>query len=297
MGVRGGAGVGAAGASAGVGGRGVDRRMQAPGAEGKRQLDAYEVSEAVRLVDRLVGNEFCDWYLEIAKLRLYGEDEAAKVEVSSHLLYLLDAIPGLLPRCRPFLPGELGAWVAGGEGFSINWGYPRGDEGARDPRAEKDMEELMETITAIRTLRNELGVPPKREAHAVLVSGDEEVRNVVQNNASLIESLTRTVLTESVADENQTGEAAEKTAVALIPGGKLLIPLAELIDLEQEKSRLQAVISKKKQELSRAEGKLANKNFVSKAPPELVEQEKAKLEQHGRELAELEQQYNRYFGG
>ena len=83
---------------------------------------------------------------------------------------------------------------------------------------------------------------------------------------------------------------------SLIPGGKLLVPLAELIDIEQEKARLETTISKKKQELSRAEGKLGNKSFVAKAPPELVEKEKAKLEQHSRELAELEQQFNRYFG-
>ncbi len=276
--------------------RWVESRLQATAAEVNHLLDAYEFSEATRLLYRFVWNEFCDWYVEIAKIRLYGEDEAAKAEVSGHLLHLLDAILRLLHPFMPFLTEELAALMPGRDGFLIKADYPHGDEPARDLQAEKDMEALMETVTAIRTLRNELSVPPKKEAHTVLVSEDAEVRNVVQNNASLIESLSKTVLVESVDDESKASVAGGETAVALIPGGKLLIPLAELIDIEQEKKRLATVISRKKQEVSRASGKLANENFVKKAPPELVEKEKAKLEQHGRELAELEQQFNRYFG-
>jgi len=276
--------------------RWIDSRLQATAAEVNQLLDDYEFSEATRLLYRFVWNEFCDWYVEIAKVRLYSEDAVAKAEVSGHLLYLLDGILRLLHPFMPFLTEELAALTPGRDGFLIDAAFPRGDASVRDPQAEKDMDELMETITAVRTLRNELSVPPKKEAHAVLVSGDEEVRNVVQNNAALIESLARTVLVESVAEEGQAAGIEGQTAVALIPGGKLLIPLAELIDIEQEKARLQNVIARKKQELSRAEGKLANENFVAKAPPELVDQEKAKLEQHGRELIELEQQFNRYFG-
>ncbi len=288
--------VGPAPSAATLADRWIDSRLQATAAEVNGLLDEYEFSEATRVLYRFVWNEFCDWYVEIAKIRLYGDDEAAKAEVSGHLLYLIDAILRLLHPFMPFLTEELAAVMPGRDGFLIASAYPRGDESARDPQAEKDMEELMETIVAVRTMRNELSVPPKKEAHAVLVSREDEVRNVVQNNASLIESLAKTVLVESVADESQATAAGEQSAVVLIPGGKLLVPLAELIDIEQERTRLQGAISKKKQELTRAEGKLANENFVAKAPAELVEQEKAKLEQHGRELVELEQQFNRYFG-
>ncbi|MHB1324807.1 MAG: valine--tRNA ligase [Thermoleophilia bacterium] len=276
--------------------RWIESRLQATVAEVNQLLDSYEFSEATRLLYRFVWNEFCDWYVEIAKMRLYGDDEGEKRQVSAHLLHLLDAILRLLHPFMPFLTEELAALTPGREGYLIQAEYPRADESARDPQAEKDMEELMETITAIRTLRNELGVSPKKEAHAVLVSADEKVRNVVQFNASLIESLSKTVLVECVAEESQASTAGKQSAVALIPGGKLLLPLAELIDIEAEKARLSASISKKKQELSRAEGKLANESFVARAPAELVESERAKLEQHSRELAELEQEFNRYFG-
>ena len=276
--------------------RWIESRLQATVAEVNQLLDSYEFSEATRLLYRFVWNEFCDWYVEIAKMRLYGDDEGEKQQVSAHLLHLLDTILRLLHPFMPFLTEELAALTPGREGYLIQAEYPRADESARDPQAEKDMEELMETITAIRTLRNELGVSPKKEAHAVLVSADEKVRNVVQFNASLIESLSKTVLVECVAEESQASTAGKQSAVALIPGGKLLLPLAELIDMEAEKARLLASISRKKQELSRAEGKLANESFVARAPAELVESERAKLEQHSRELAELEQEFNRHFG-
>ncbi|MHB9112587.1 MAG: valine--tRNA ligase [Thermoleophilia bacterium] len=276
--------------------RWIESRLQATAIEVNQLLDAYDFSEATRVLYRFVWNEFCDWYVEIAKIRLYGEDEALKSQVSGHLLHLLEGILRLLHPFMPFLTEELAALMSGARGYLINSEYPRGDAAARDLGVEKEMDELMETIVAIRTMRNELGVSPRKEAHAVLVSQEAEVRSVVENNASLIESLSRTVIVESVAEESQATTAVGQAAVALIPGGKLLVPLAELIDIEQEKSRLEATISKKKQELSRAEGKLGNRSFVAKAPPELVEKEKAKLEQHSRELAELEQQFNRYFG-
>ncbi len=285
-----------AAATATLADRWIKSRLEATATDVNRLLDGYEFSEATRVLYRFVWNEFCDWYVEIAKIRLYGSDEAAKAEVSGHLLYLLDNILRMMHPFMPFLTEELAALMPGRKGFLVDSAFPSGDEKARDRQVEKDMEELMETITAIRTMRNELNVPPKKEAHAALVSADAEVRNVVQNNASLIESLSRTIISESVAEESQATTATEQCAVTIIPGGKVLVPLAELIDIDQEKTRLEAAISRKKQELSRAEGKLANENFVAKAPKELVNQEKAKLEQHGRDLAELEQQYNRYFG-
>ncbi|MDO8736475.1 MAG: valine--tRNA ligase, partial [Thermoleophilia bacterium] len=276
--------------------RWIESRLQATAIEVNQLLDAYDFSEATRLLYRFVWNEFCDWYVEIAKMRLYGEDEAQKRQVSGHLLYLLDAILRMLHPFMPFLTEELASLMPGNSGYLIEREFPRGDAAARNPVVEKEMEQLMETIVAIRTMRNELGVSPKKEAHAVLVSRDAEVRSVVQNNATLIESLSKTVIVESVAEESEATAAEGQSAVALIPGGKLLVSLAELIDVEQEKARLETTISKKKQELSRAEGKLGNKSFVAKAPPELVDKEKAKLEQHSRELAELEEQFNRYFG-
>jgi len=276
--------------------RWIESRLSATASEVNRLLDSYDYSEATKQLYRFVWNEFCDWYVEIAKIRLYGEDEAAKKEVSAHLLYLLDNILRLLHPFMPFLTEELAEMLPGNRDFLMNLAYPDGDPQARDAAAEKEMDQLMDTVVAVRTMRNELRVSPRKAASAVLVASDSDVRSVVKNGAALIESLSNTLVTEAVADEAEAAIAASEAAVALIPGGKLLVPLAGLIDIEQEKSRITQAISKKQQEVKRAEGKLGNEKFVAKAPTELVEKERAKLEQHQQELAELEQQYGRYFG-
>jgi valyl-tRNA synthetase len=276
--------------------RWIESRLSATAAEVNDLLDTFEYSEATKLLYRFVWNEFCDWYLEIAKNRLYGEDEQAKAEVSAHLLYLLDNILRLLHPFMPFLTEELASLLPGERDFLTNLSYPGAAAGPRDEAAEKEMEELMEAVVSLRTLRNELRVPPKKVARAMLVSTEPEVRNMVERGAALIESLANTAIVEFAADEEEISESRGETAVALIPGGRILVPLPGLIDVEQEKSRIMQAISKKKQEVARAEGKLGNEKFVAKAPPDLVEKERSKLVQHQSELSELEQQYKRFFG-
>ncbi|MFA5809744.1 MAG: valine--tRNA ligase [Thermoleophilia bacterium] len=271
-------------------------RFEATAADVNRLLDKYDFAEATKLLYRFVWNEFCDWYVEIVKLRLYGDDDEAKREVSANLLFILDNILRMLHPLMPFLTEELSALLPGERDYLINSAYPAGDGSARDEVAENEMELLMEAVVSIRTMRNEIGVPPKKPAKAILVSDNDGTISVVESNASLIESLTRTGLAQSVREESAVTGAGSQPAVVLIRGGKLLIPIEELIDVEQEKARLKTAISKKEQEVSRAQGKLGNKNFVAKAPPELVEQEKAKLELYEREVAELKQQFERYFG-
>ncbi len=275
--------------------RWIQSRMQQAALELGRLLDRYEFAEATRLLYRFVWNEFCDWYVEAVKPRLYGENEEQKREASGHLLYLLDHILRMLHPFMPFLSEELAAMIPGSEGFLIDREFPAGNSDLIDDEAEADMEQVMAAVTSLRTLRNELRVPPGRKAPAILVSADEQVRRVVAANAGLIESLTNTGIEQVIEAEAESGHA--RPAVAVIPGGRLLVPLEGLIDVEVEAGRIRTAISKKEQEYSRAAGKLANERFVANAPPDIVEKERNKMEQHGRELAELREQYERYFGG
>ncbi len=274
--------------------RWIDSRLTAAAAELNVLLDRYEFSEATRLLYRFVWNEFCDWYVEAVKPRLYGADEPAREEVSGHLLYLLDNVLRMLHPFMPFLTEELAAMLPKERGCLIDEAFPPGD-GERDPKAEADMELLMAVVVSLRTLRGELRVPPSRQAAAVLVMEDQAARQVVQDYADLIESLANTRLAGAFGSEADAGTIG-RPAVALVPGGKLLLPLEELIDIEAEKTRLVSAISKIKQELSRSAAKLENDRFVSMAPAHVVEQERIKLNQHQQELAELEQQFERYFG-
>jgi valyl-tRNA synthetase len=276
--------------------RWIESRLQAAAAEVGRQLEEYDFAEATRVLYRFVWNEFCDWYVEIAKSRLYGDDAEARRQVSGHLLHLLDSILRLLHPFIPFLTEELAALLPGEHGFLIEAPYPEGDDGARDMEAERKMEQLMETVVALRTLKNELRVPPRKEASAVLVSDDEQAVAVVEANSDLLQSLAATKLVESAASEDEATTAGSQSAVALVPGGKMLVPLEGLIDMEKEKERLEAAISRKKQEVLRSQGKLDNKKFVEKAPSRLVQEEREKLDLYRGELSELEQQFQRYFG-
>jgi valyl-tRNA synthetase len=152
-------------------------------------------------------------------------------------------------------------------------------------------------VVSLRTLRNELRVPPSKTAQAALVAEDGAIRQVVEDNSGLIESLANTQLLGTAASEEGLSGVGGQTAVALVPGGKMLVPLQELIDIDQERSRLEGVIARKEQEVERAAQKLGNSNFVAKAPAEVVRQEREKLRQHETQLAELRQQHERFFGG
>ncbi|MCL4309504.1 MAG: valine--tRNA ligase [Actinomycetota bacterium] len=277
--------------------RWIDSRMQATAAELNELLDRYDFSEATRLLYRFVWNEFCDWYVEIVKPRLYSDDEALKEEASGHLLYLLDNVLRMLHPFMPFLTEELASMLPGERGFLIEAEFPRGDAALRDLSAEAGMEQLMGTVVSLRTLRNELRVPPSKTAQAALVAEDGAIRQVVEDNSGLIESLANTQLLGTAASEEGLSGVGGQTAVALVPGGKMLVPLQELIDIDQERSRLEGVIARKEQEVERAAQKLGNSNFVAKAPAEVVRQEREKLRQHETQLAELRQQHERFFGG
>ncbi|MEK7817175.1 MAG: hypothetical protein AAB281_02865, partial [Actinomycetota bacterium] len=182
-----------------------------------------------------------------------------------------------------------------------NGAGPAGDAATRDLEAEEEMDIVMQTVVSLRTLRSELRVPPSKEAEAALVTDDECIRNVVVTSADLIKSLSGTNLTETAPGTKGTGtDRSEgekpKTAVAIIPGGKCLVPLEGLIDIELERGRLAAVISRKEQELSRSAGKLENEGFTARAPADVVEKERRRAEELARELGEIQEQYERYFG-
>ncbi len=276
--------------------RWIESRFAATAAAVNRELDAYDFAEATRLLYRFVWNEFCDWYVEIAKQRLYGDDEEARRQVSAHLLHLLDGILRLLHPFMPFLTEELASLMPDGDGFLVDAAYPQGDDADRDREAEQQMEILMETITSVRTLRSELRIPPRKQARALLVTGDEALAGLLAEHGGMLASLAATVIDGRVSGEEEVAAAEEGAAVALVPGGRLLIPLEGLIDVEAEQQRLQAAIAAKKQELERAQGKLANEKFVSRAPEAVVAEERRKEERFRGELQELEQQYRRFFG-
>jgi len=256
-------------------------------------FDSFQYGEAGRRINDFLWNEFCDWYIEACKIRLYGDDPAARARAQATLVRVLDGGLRLLHPYMPYVTEEIwqylkAAWPAG-EGWPealIIAPWPESAEGAIDEEAEDSMALLMDLIRQIRNARAEYEVTPGRPIAAIISAGDRLPEMEAQRG--LLAFLAR------VDDAQLTLAAtlAEKPrqAVALVaPAGvEAYLPLAGLVDLEQEVARLQKALDETRQEIRRAQGMLANESFTSKAPAHVVQQQRDRLEEQQARQARLE---------
>ena len=219
-------------------------------------------------------SEFCDWYLEIVKPRLYEGDESARATV----LHVLEETLALLHPLMPFVTEEIHGFVPGREGLLAARPFPVADDSLRDAEAEREIEAVKEAIQRLRRYRDDVGAPAAARIPARLVAEDAESRALYERSLDMIARLAR--FDVQVADPD--GPLGEATVA--IPGATVEV----LVDAEAARARRKEQVSRLRLEIERAEGKLANPGFVEKAPPELVQQERDKLERFRRELDDLE---------
>jgi valyl-tRNA synthetase len=245
-------------------------------------IDEYQFGEAGRQMYEFLWGEFCDWYIEIAKAPLYGEDEAAAAQTQAVLVYVLERTLRLLHPFMPFVTEEIWQHLPHEGEALIIAPWPTAD--ALDERAESDMGPIMEMVRAIRNARAEYDVEPSRQIAAVVVAGDK---------CDLVASQSPVLLRLARVDETKLRiepELQEKPAKALdlvVSGYEVFLPLAELVDLERERARLSTELQRVQQEMARTEKLLGNPGFVSKAKPEVVDKERAKLEDSRQRQAKL----------
>jgi len=247
-----------------------------------RHLERYDLGEGARTLYDFVWSELCDWYIEVIKPRLYGkEGEASRQSARRVLWYVLKGTLELLHPYMPFITEELWQHLPGtGESIMIA-PWPRPDERLRDPRAEEEMERLMEVIRAIRNIRAEKTVPPGREISAVFHAEGETAR-LLEENLSYVKTLAKV----GDARIEPPGSAKPEKAVPAVAGGvEIFLPLAGLVDVEAEAARLKKELEEVLGELERARARLANPGFVEKAPAHVVEGARARV----RELEDAEQ--------
>jgi valyl-tRNA synthetase len=245
-------------------------------------FDSYQYGEAGRRINEFLWSEFCDWYIEACKIRLYSEDLAARSTAQTTLVAVLDRALRLLHPYMPFVTEEIwqhlkSAWPSGrfwGDALMISR-WPEADDAHLDDEAEVDMDLLMDLIRQIRNARAEFNVTPGKKIPAIVVGGPK---------LAMLEAQRRLLTFLGKVDEDQltlTQALAEKPkqAVALVApeGVEAYLPLAGLVDLEQERERLQKAIDEADGEIQRAEGMLANENFTSKAPEHVVQQQRDRL--------------------
>ncbi|MDO4483678.1 MAG: class I tRNA ligase family protein [Clostridia bacterium] len=228
-------------------------------------------------------SEFCDWYIELSKARLMGDDAEARQAVQAVLLYVLEGLLKLLHPFMPFLTEQLYKYLPGSEGFLMLQSWPEVKPEYDFVEDAAKMEGVMEVIRAIRNLRVEMNVANGKRTRLLLLPG-EGWKDTLVTAAPNFNRMAWISETGFIASAE---EITEKTVSAITKAGTLYIPLGDLVDFEKELARLQKEQDNLNKEIARAEGKLNNQGFVSKAPAQLIEQEKAKLATNQEKLAAL----------
>ena len=261
-------------------------RAQRTVGEVRRGLDSYKFNEAASAIYHFLWHEFCDWYVELVKPVLYEEKDPEKKWAAQHtLVQAFDTALRLLHPFMPFLTEEIWQMLPGRQGSIMVAEFPRIDEGEVQPEAEAEMETVMGVIGAIRNLRSELNLPPSKRVEVILYSEREEALAPLRNNHGYVESLGRT----GKISLQSAGEKPKASATAIGEGIEVFLPFKGLIDLADEEKRIQKEIAKVEEEISRANLKLQNEEYLRKARQEAVEKEKEKaraLAEKGAKLKE-----------
>ncbi len=238
-------------------------------------MDSFELGIAAGKIYDFIWDSYCDWYIELTKPRLNGEDAAAKESAQRVLLYVLTEILKLLHPFMPFITEEI--WQAlphEGEALMIAE-YPRFRQELCFPEDEVNFEMVMEAIKAVRARRAEMNVPPSRKSHLIIVTGKAKAF------AEGEKFICKLAYASGIHVTDKLPESTEGMVSVITDNARMFMPMAELVDLEKERARMEKELANAKKQLDGQNAKLANENFVSRAPEHVVNLErekKAKLE-------------------
>lgn len=238
-------------------------------------MENFELGIAVQKIYDFIWDEFCDWYIEMVKPRLYNSDDAESQNAALWTLktVLIDALKLLHPY-MPFITEEIFCTLQSEEASIMISKWPVYDEARNYAKDEKDIEILKEAVRGIRNVRTEMNVAPSKKAHVFVVSEKEDIRETFTEGKLFFASLA--YASDVTIQENKCGIAEDAVSV-VIPNATIYIPFAELVDLKQEIERLEKEAKRLDGELSRVNGMLNNEKFMSKAPASKIAEEKEKL--------------------
>lgn len=237
-----------------------------------RLVDKYEFGEAGRYLYNFIWEEFCNWYIEMAKLTLYGEDEAAKATTRSVLAHTLDSIMRLMHPFMPFLTEEIWQHLPHEGDSIVRASYPTRRDDLHFADSVPAFEAVMNVIRSVRNIRSEVNAPMSKPIQLFISTSDEATQGYLSANEATIGKFTN-------ATELEIGRgltAPDKSMSAIMTGAELFIPLADLINFEEEIARLEKEVAKYEKEVERVQKKLGNPGFTGKAPAHVIDEEKAK---------------------
>lgn len=242
-----------------------------------RLMESYDFGETGRLLYNFIWDDLCDWYIEFAKLTLYGNDAEAKTSTQSVIAYVLDRTLRLLHPFMPFLSEEIWQHLPHEPGETITLAaWPVYDAKFEAPDAVSEMSLLMDAIRAVRNVRAEVGVTPGKKVELLVKPTSTETADILGRNEEYLRRFCNT--SQLTLDEGLT--PPDKAMTAIVTGAELYLPIAGLIDIAQEIARLEKELAHLSAEVERVEKKLANEGYIAKAPAHVVEQERAKGEDY-----------------
>ena len=250
-------------------------------------MDAYELGVASAKVYDFIWDTYCDWYIELTKARLYGEDEKSKLAAQKVLVYVLDQFLRLLHPFMPFITEEIWQAIPHEGSFLMLADWPKYDENLNFSIEAAHMESVMNAIRSIRNRRAEMNVPPSKKSTLYVVSDKGEI---FRQGTGFI---CRLAYADQVIICDSDPEGHENMVCVVTNDAKLYIPLEELIDFEKELARIEKEKANCLKQIAMFEGKLSNEAFVSRAPEKVVAEQREKLEKNRALLAQLEESEKR----
>ena len=250
-------------------------------------MDKYELGIAVQKVYDFIWEEFCDWYIEIAKVRLYKKEEDPKAS-NTALWVLKTVLTNALKMLHPYMPfitEEIFCTLCPEEETIMLAPWPEYTEEWNFAKEEADVETIKVLVKGIRNIRSEMNVPPSRKAKYFIVSPDENLCELFASHKDIYSQLISASEIDVQADKAGIPEDAVSV---VIPNAVVYIPLEELVDMAKERERLEKEKAKLAKELARSNGMLNNEKFLSKAPQAKVDEEKAKLEKYKQMMEDVE---------
>ncbi|NLV86823.1 MAG: class I tRNA ligase family protein, partial [Clostridiales bacterium] len=243
-------------------------KLNAVAKEVSENMDAYELGVAAQKVSDFIWDSYCDWYIELTKPRLNGEDEENSIRAQKVLLYVLTEIMKLLHPFMPFITEEIWQALPHEGDFLMLCSFPEYNEALSFPNQEHDFEALIDAIKAIRSRRADMNVPPSRRARLIVVTDNKDI---FENGRAFLIKLayaSEVLVTDTAPDD------IEGMVSVITDKAKMFMPMAELVDLKKERERLEKEIAKAQKEYDAQMAKLNNEKFLAKAPASVVENEK-----------------------
>lgn len=243
--------------------------------EVSENIEKFETGMAAQKIYDFMWTEFCDWYIELVKPILYGEDRKSKGVVLNVLNEVLTTGLKLLHPVMPYITEEIYTNLPNSEETIVTSEWPTYNDELKDEKTENEMNYIIEAIKALRNVRAEMNVPPSRKAKVIIYAS--EGREAFEEGKVYFEKLASAA---EVVFVNSKGEIPENSVSTVTMGAEMFMPLLDLVDIEKEVERLNKEKEKLQKEIQRVEGKLSNEKFMSKAPEAVVKEEREKEEKY-----------------